>query len=79
MLLPQNVQCPVAADGEQPLGQVPLDRGVVRSAELQESLLNDVVRRFGIAQQARRVERQWPFKTSHRVSDPRLVLGVRYP
>ena len=77
MLLPQNIQRPVAADGEQPLSQVPVDRILVRCAQLQERLLNHVARCLGIAEQPRRVERQRPFKASHRVSDPRLALGVQ--
>ena len=76
MLLPQYIKCPVAADGEQPLSQVPVDRIVVRCTQFQERLLNHVVRGLRIAEQARGVEQERCFKASHRVPDPRFTLGV---
>ncbi len=77
MLLPQNIQRPVAANGEEPLGKVSVDGSWVRCAQLQKRLLHHVARGLAIVQQTRRVEGQRPFKAGHRVSDPRFALGVQ--
>ena len=74
-LLPQDVERPVAADGEQPLRQPAIDVRTVLDAEAKESLLHDVARRVVVAQQPGGVARERPLEAVDRLADE-LAVGV---
>ena len=78
MLLPQNIQSPVAADREEPLGQVIPDRSAILGAEAQERVLHHVMRLFRIAQQTSGVQPQRSLEAANRLANPGAVLGVRF-
>ena len=77
MLLTQDIQSPVAADREEPLGQMIPDRGTVLAAKAHERVLHHVASRLCIAHQARGIDRQRPLEMGNRFANPRTVLGIR--
>src|SRR5208283_2040555 len=77
MLLTQDIQSPVAADREEPLGQMIPDRGTVVATKAHERVLHHVASRLCIAHQARGIDRQRPLEMGNRFAYPRTVLGIR--
>jgi hypothetical protein len=75
-LLPQDVERPVAADGEEPLREARLDGTAILGAEAEERILDHVTRRVGIAEHPRCKQRQRTFESIQRRPDPVAVGGV---
>ena len=69
-LLSQDVERPIPADGEQPLGQSPVEIIASLAAEFQERVLDDVAGVVGIAKEPRGVEGQRTLEPLDRRADP---------
>ena len=72
-LLPEDVKRPVAADGEEPFGEVGINPGAVLKTELQEGVLNHVAGPVAVADQAARVGGERAFETVDGRADPRVI------
>src|SRR4051794_36567382 len=77
MLLPQHVDSPIAADREEPFGQVRAHRVAILSAKTEKRVLDHVTRILGIAQKPGGIEVQGSLEGSYRLAHPRTLIEIR--